>query len=195
MMNKPVLAILVIVITGVCGGMVKADAASIPLLAAGNDKTNNSEARLAAAFHTIVPIGSAILIEDKDARAILYTYGIIVGPAMGNYYCGDAKRGINGILLRLAGGGIIIVGSFFLIEATLGELFAGNSSHSSEGNAGMIIFTCGGLTALGSVIYNYATIPKSVQKHNDLINGIGISLGASRSRDKLIPQIRVTAKF
>lgn len=117
--------------------------------------------------------GAGILKLDQGAGsmpgAMLLAGGLAFGPAVGNLYAGDWKRGILGSVLRV--GGLVLIARPDARRET-NPLSAGQElRHKSVGMA--LVF--------GGTLYNMVTIPRSLQKYHSRLqsfsvapNGVGV---------------------
>ena len=111
--------------------------------------------------------GTGILKLDQGAAsmpgAMLLAGGLSLGPAVGNLYAGDWKRGILGSTLRV--GGLVLIARPDARRET-NPLSAGQERrHKSVGMA--LVF--------GGTLYNIVTIPRSVRQHHSRLRSFSVA--------------------
>ncbi len=129
------------------------------------------KATLISLGHTLIPTAAGLAIavlgssNVEGSRAILafgsMTYGLAIGPSMGNFYAKDYARGTAGVGVRIVAAG--------LVASSIGQAMAnGNDDEydgSNDGKVATLFF--GGLALyFGSTIWNIATAPSSARRYN-----------------------------
>jgi len=110
---------------------------------------------------TLVPVLTAYLISTKENVStepwlICGIPGLLIGPSTGHFYAGQWGRGLKTAGMRF---GVIASTIVLLGSAVLSEEY-----ESAEGIAlaGLLAFS-------GLVLYDIATVPQSVEKHNEFL--------------------------
>jgi len=129
------------------------------------------KAALISLGHTLIPTAAGLGIATigssnvEGSRAVLafgsMTYGLAIGPSMGNFYAKDYARGMAGIGLRIVAAG--------LVASSIGQGMANGNDDEYDGSDDGKVATMflGGLALyFGSTIWNIATAPSSVRRYN-----------------------------
>lgn len=125
-------------------------------------------------LYTFAPSAAGILImETSDtgwidtAGGILLAYGLLYGPARGNYYAEDYIRGTIGVGIRVVSAGVLLVASYTALTHTVDDIFDHNQKPDHNYTVNNITVAASILTFTGSIIYNIATAPTSAREYND----------------------------
>ncbi len=114
--------------------------------------------------------------------------GIIFGPSLGYFYAGMSGRAWTGIGLRAVGVGGM-ASSFVICGWDCGP---GQKGY----DIAWAVFIAGGALAVGSAIYDLASVKPNVRKHNDKIkSGLGVSIGLRYYADARAPGIAIALTF
>ncbi len=136
------------------------DAVLIPDYPAGSRSTTAFNQKSYAAAYawmlgaTAIPIyaGSYMLSsshheQGEEIGAALILGGILIGPSAGQYYAGAPGPATGALVLRLAGGGLVLIG---LIKAFSNCFWESSSCNSGSGEAllGTVLFASGSAYSL-----------------------------------------------
>jgi hypothetical protein len=88
--------------------------------------------------------------------------GLVFGPGAGHLYAGQTGRFVGGALTRCISGGVVLLG---IASIDYGPIFGDSDVKRDNGFAGMLIVV-GSAGAIISVIYDIATVGRSVDKFN-----------------------------
>ncbi len=114
--------------------------------------------------------------------------GIIFGPSLGYFYADMSGRAWTGIGLRAVGVGGM-ASSFVICGWDCGP---GQKGY----DAAWAVFIAGGALAVGSAIYDLATVKPNVRKHNDRIkSGPNVSFGLRYYADARAAGIGIALTF
>lgn len=121
-----------------------------------------SIAFLLSAGSTMIPILIGMNKIEPDLE--LVAAGSLLGPSIGNFYAGDTRRGINGILFR--GGGLLMTTMGFIMyfdDANATEVDDDEWEYGNDGEA--LIY--GGLAIIGiSAVWDIVMAPISAREYN-----------------------------
>jgi hypothetical protein len=111
-----------------------------------------------------VTVGSYVLAvageeTQSDGLSTVGALGIFLGPTVGHWYAG--KGWTDGLTLRLAGLGAVMVGVILLLDCG----FEGSCSDGEESPAA-IVMVLGAGAYVGGTIYDIATAPGSARAYN-----------------------------
>jgi hypothetical protein len=127
-----------------------------------------SQARNIAVTNTVIPlvvgIGTVAIFENstvQTAGAALTVYGLATGPSTGNFYAEDYARGFAGLALRGAG--------MVLMKNATSEILGNRFSDALPVDKKEVKLTDkkilnGGVLVIGSTIYNFMRVDKSVEQ-------------------------------
>lgn len=104
---------------------------------------------------TVVPL---VIVSGGNIDTDIYTslpIAVIIGPSAGHCYAGNWGQGLWGAGIRLG-----------VAAAGLGAAYALSESHSTISSGQAVVFTIAGSIILGSMIYDYVTISRSVDEYN-----------------------------
>ena len=125
-----------------------------------NRPKSPSNAFLLSVGSTMIPILIGINKED----ILLVAAGSLIGPSIGNFYAGDTRRGISGILLR--GGGLLMTTlgiAMYFDDANATEVDDDEWEYGNDGEA--LIY--GGLAVIGiSAVWDIVMAPTSAREYN-----------------------------
>ncbi len=91
--------------------------------------------------------------------------GVLVGPSVGNFYAGDSRRGVNGILLRGGGALLSLIGATMVMES-IDWNCEEDCSDNNTGGADVLFLYSGLVLISGSAIWNIVTAPTSAKEFN-----------------------------
>lgn len=124
--------------------------------------------------HFAVPtlVGSIILSNSSGSTdivgGIILSYGILVGPSMGNFYARDESRSVGGLAVRVIGGGLMLAGVLSWandFSNSVGNAFS-TGRHTDSGESGVLLFLAGASITAGGIIFNLATAGQSARDYN-----------------------------
>ena len=123
-----------------------------------NRPKSPSNAFLLSVGSTMIPILIGINKED----ILLVATGSLIGPSIGNFYAGDTRRGISGILLR--GGGMLM--TTLGIAMNFDDATEVDDDEWEYGNDGEALIY-GGLAVIGiSAVWDIVMAPTSAREYN-----------------------------
>jgi hypothetical protein len=146
-------AILIVMITLISASMLMAEGTVVP------QRKSKTTAAVYSLVTTLVPEGISILflaregMHSKATNRAWFAFGLsgpVFGPGVGHLYAGNTHKFNNGTLLRLC-------------LSTLG--IAALYSNDESDFAGVIALSTGVMVTF-SMIYDIATVGKSVDKYN-----------------------------
>jgi len=115
---------------------------------------------------TVIPLSLAIAINENDFFDYsLLISGIVIGPSVGHWYAGQYSRGWLTAGLRL---GIGLSGAVTFGMLVLTPLMQ-NDIERVHLTPGWIVFYTTSCILTCSMIYDIASVPKSVRKYNESI--------------------------
>lgn len=137
--------------------------------------------------------GSMILSNSRGVAdivgGIILSYGILVGPSMGNFYAHDESRSVRGLAARVAGGGLILIGVLVWNgeSSNPGGRTVSASKYAGSGESGVFLFLAGAAITAGGIIFNLSTASQSARDYNRKNKLDNVSIGpACFSRCKTI---------
>ncbi|MGD8426719.1 MAG: hypothetical protein PVH63_03760 [Balneolaceae bacterium] len=183
---------LLFLLTGLINQLYGQNAVSVNIGGEENLKTV-AEARSLSASNTLMPIGvgmgSVALLENNTLQkvgAAMTIYGIVMGPSTGNFYAEDYARGGLGMAVR-------VIGAYLMKDATseiFGHRFAGalgiDNKNVSLTDTKILI---GEGLVLGSIIYNFLSINKSIAEYNSGKKRFSMSLNPALIDGKISPLV------
>jgi len=109
---------------------------------------------------TIASIGLMAIGESQnnDDLGAIGGIGVWVAPSFGHWYSG--KLWTNGMTLRLAGAGAVVVGAVMLIGCI-------DSENSCEDGPAVVLFVGGAGAFVAGGVYDIVTAPRSAREHNE----------------------------
>lgn len=123
-----------------------------------------------AIIHTAVPLSAGILLMSLGddvgfllPGSLFSTYGVVVGPSMGNFYAGDFERGGKGVTIRLSALGITGVTALLSFQKGFSYALGGPEQDFTTET---VVISLMALVVVGSMAYNIATIRESVREYN-----------------------------
>ncbi|MDX1637378.1 MAG: hypothetical protein R3281_05385 [Balneolaceae bacterium] len=166
-----------------------------------NQFKSTKKAFTRAALHTLVPVALGYplfnftdQVSVSTAGGLMMAYGILLGPSMGNFYADDDERGQLGLNIRAGSAGFLAACSLFLVPDMFAGIFGSEDSIDYSGIK-TVTYITGGVVA-GSIVFNLATIPHSVNEYNrqvelDLRPGIQFIGNSSR----MGPSVTLSLRF
>ncbi|HKK47358.1 MAG TPA: hypothetical protein VJ964_17650 [Balneolaceae bacterium] len=166
----------------------------------GNERPKTvSEGRTLALSNTIMPLGvgmgTVAFVNNNTVRSIgaaMAVYGIVAGASTGNFYANDYARGGLGMAVRL-------VGAYLMKNATseiFGHRFANalniDNKDVSLGDTKILI---GAGLVVGSMIYNFMSVNKSVQEYNNSKKRFTLNVSPAAVSNKVSPLLTARLNF
>lgn len=148
---------------------------------------------------TILPLIAAATLENADASirspgvvAGLFVGGIVVGPSVGHWYAEAHDRVRVGVLTRGIAGAVGTLG----LLAFAADALDFEDEQSPAGTVGVGLAVAGGLTVMGSVLFDVLTAPQSATAFNDAHHASreGVSVGAAPVVDPVHGQYGVAVR-
>lgn len=115
-------------------------------------------------------IGSLLLGNETTLGGFLIVEGIIIGPSAGNMYAEHTKTVLKGIGARIAGGGMLVIGSYFTILDEFAKP-AGENGSDGLAVAGAVLFFSGTGVIIYSFVHDLFKSAENVRKYNQKNQG------------------------
>ncbi len=146
-------------------------------------------------------VGSLLLSNGSDGTDILggliLSYGIIVGPSMGNFYAHDQSRSVGGLAVRAGGGLLMLIGVLVWTSDT--SNFFGRAvstgKYSDSGEGGALLFLAGAAITAGGIIFNLATAGQSARDYNRQHKLGNVSIAPVYFSQQKVPGLAFNIRF
>jgi hypothetical protein len=137
---------------------------------------SESTAKALSLWSTVIPITAGMVLGNNDHTPVggaLILTGIIVGPSTGYFYGNCAGRGAQGILIRIATGGVTVALTFAVANS-----YDPDESFSEFAAGTMAIGVAGLGTAviMYEAIHDISQVKSEVRKHNAGISSMSLSV-------------------
>lgn len=165
----------------------------------GNQPKTVSEARSISLINTAISVGAGLTsvaaFDDPTVQkvgAYVTVYGILMGPATGNFYAEDYPRGVTGMGARA-------IGAILMVDATR-EIFGNRFADALNVDKKEVSLTdtkmlVGEAFMVAGLIYNLISLKNSVDEFNAGKQNISVNVKPKTVNDRVAPVLTTRINF